>query len=206
MEQHLKERLVGAVVLTTLAVIFVPLILSGSPSLEPMGGDEGIDSETPQELNLQPFNSKIVPIGTATPLAAAVPAPADASGPSSPATTPVLPKSVQPLSDTGSSSKAPAQPGAKPIVTPAPAATARTPATKGWLVQLGSFSNARNAAGLQERLLANNYPAFTRTHKADSGEITRVFVGPLADKKQASELATRLFTETRLKGRVFRER
>ncbi len=205
MDEHLKERLVGAVVLAVLAVIFIPWVLTGSPSLEPIGNDEQGDEVTGIETGLQPFNSKIVPLGSATPLGMA---PAGVDSDQGPSTTPSLPES--------------ARLGAKPdasATVPAAAAAAtpgktlhKTPQkkrlktmTKGWLVQLGSFSNARNAASLRDRLRKKSYPAFANSSKTANGTITRVYVGPVKNRDSAVALATRLFTDTHLKGMVKRQ-
>jgi len=218
MEQHLKERLVGAVVLIVAAVILIPIILSGSPSLEPVSGLEQ-DAETPTAgAGLQPFSSKIVPLGTTTQLGSVSP---ERKSTPAPATIPELSESTISSTRAVTAPQQPAQQQAviKPVVVSAPApspalASAPAPAaaspgqaaqTKGWLVQLGSFSNARNAAGLKERLLKKAFPAFIRTSKTDNGEVTRVFVGPSASRQHATQLAARLFTETRLKGMVVRQ-
>ena len=207
MEQHLKERLVGAIVLTMAAVILIPIILTGSPSLEPVSSlDNGADRSVASD-RLQPFSSNIVPLGSTTPLGSASPARDSASAP---ATIPVLPKTMVPV--TPRTDSVLPQPVTTPVETkpavasaPAPAPTGKTAPTSGWLVQLGSFSNARNATGLKDRLLKKSYPAFIRTSRTDNGEVTRVFVGPSANRQQATQLAARLFTETHLKGMVIRQ-
>ena len=202
MEQHLKERLVGAVVLTIAAVILIPIILTGSPSLELVSGLEHDAERSAAGVGLEPFSSKIVPLGSTTPLGLAAPEPASVR-----ATTPVLPESIilaPRVADTQQSPTiAPARIPTKTAVAPAP--TAKAAQSKGWLVQLGSFGNARNAASLKERLQKKAYRAFTRTSKTDNGEVTRVFVGPSDNRQQATQLAARLFAETRLKGMVVRQ-
>jgi len=208
MEQHLKERLVGAIVLTIAAVILIPIILTGSPSLEPISGlKDGTDTSVADD-RLQPFSSHIVPLGSTTPLGLASP---ERDSASAPATIPVLPKTKIPAIRADSASQQPvtapikSKPAVALTTAPAPAPTAKAAPTSGWLVQLGSFSNARNASGLKDRLLKKSYPAFIRTSKTDSGEVTRVFVGPSANRQQATQLAARLFTETHLKGMVIRQ-
>ncbi len=207
MEQHLKERLVGAVVLTTLAIILIPVILSGSPSLDRSSGQDEKAEEVLGNTELQPFNSKIVPLGSATALNTAT----ETAKPS-PETTPELPKPKLKPAPKPSLAKAPTT--TEPIKeapkpkkpTAAPTKITKTAVKAGdWLVQLGSFSNARNAHSLKERLSKKAFPVFTRTSKTDSGEVTRVFVGPSASRQQAAKMATRLFTETRLKGMVIRQ-
>ena len=202
MEQHLKERLVGAVVLATAAVIVIPIILTGSPSLEPVS-DAGNGAGGPDDATvLQPFNSKIVPLGSATQLGVETP-----SEPSSaaPLTTPVLPKSRPARALPAAPAKAAPKPVRK-AQSSASSAPARVPSgSRGWLVQLGSFGNARNATGLREKLKKKAYPAFTDTSKTDKGEVTRVFVGPSSSRQQANQLAARLFAEFHLKGLVIRQ-
>jgi DedD protein len=212
MEQHLKERLVGAVVLTTLAIIIIPVILSGSPSLDRSSEQDENAGLVESDAELQPFNSKIVPLESVTTLNSLATTPAV-----TPKTTPELPKpKLKPKpAPKPSTVKVPTTPKksiksvakSKPIK-PAvgPTQSAKIVAKTGdWLVQLGSFSNARNAINLKDRLSKKAFPVFTRTSRTDSGEVTRVFVGPSASRQQAVKIAARLFTETRLKGMVIRQ-
>ena len=47
-----------------------------------------------------------------------------------------------------------------------------------WVLQVGSFHDAKKAQSLLEQLLAEGYTAYVRAQKSNSGELNRVFVGP----------------------------
>jgi DedD protein len=72
------------------------------------------------------------------------------------------------------------------------------------VVQLGSFSNSRNAAALRDKLRAKGYSAFVESSGSGTAAVTRVFVGPEAKRESAERAVGRLFEETRLKGIVVR--
>ena len=88
---------------------------------------------------------------------------------------------------------------------PAASKVIATPAGKGaWVVQLGSFSSARNAQALRARLKSKGYKAFVRSSVHGAEAVTRVYVGPDASRDGAQKLVARLLEETRLKGIVVR--
>ena len=88
---------------------------------------------------------------------------------------------------------------------PAASKVIATPAGKGaWVVQLGSFSSARNAHALRERLKSKGHKAFVRSSVQGAEAVTRVYVGPDASRDGAQKLVARLLAETRLKGIVVR--
>ena len=88
---------------------------------------------------------------------------------------------------------------------PAASKVIATPAGKGaWVVQLGSFSSARNAQALRARLKSKGYKAFVRSSVQGAEAVTRVYVGPDASRDGAQKLVARLLEETRLKGIVVR--
>jgi DedD protein len=75
---------------------------------------------------------------------------------------------------------------------PAATAAATGSATGMWAVQLGSFSNEANAEGLAADLRKNGYAAFLSQHKASSGSLHRVRVGPQKDRESAEAVARKL--------------
>lgn len=80
---------------------------------------------------------------------------------------------------------------------PAPAAaTATESAAAGgarlWAVQLGSFSDARNAERLAAKLREQGFPAFLSRLSTDDGALQRVRVGPQKDRESAEQVARRL--------------
>jgi DedD protein len=83
---------------------------------------------------------------------------------------------------------------AKPA-TSAPAASSTTTgsSTTGmWAVQLGSFSDQKNADRLAADLRKQGFAAFLITLPTDSGELHRVRIGPQKDRASAKAMAERL--------------
>jgi DedD protein len=206
MDQQLKERLVGAVVLMVVAVVFIPMILSGPREPEPAPAparQAATPARTPAD-----FSSRIVPLtpsATPPPRAAAAPSPAAEAGPE-PAVRPAPEPEPEPAPPTQIAAPSPAPAPSPPPHTTAsvaPAAAARE-ARAGWVVQLGSFSNARNAYALRDRLKNNGFAAFAESAGAGADEVTRVYVGPEPDRERAEKHVARLLEQTRLKGIVVR--
>jgi cell division septation protein DedD len=101
----------------------------------------------------------------------AAPQPAPAKPP---ATAKVEPPKPQP---------APATP--PPAAKPAPAPAA---ANVGFAVQLAAFSNPADANALRDRARAAGFDAFTESVRTDKGTLTRVRIGPVADRAEADQL------------------
>ena len=115
MEQALKQRLIGAVILISLAVIFVPMLIGGKP------GDNEVVSidipELPKELE-----SRIIALPEQT---------------------------MEPLAKVSLSKGQPVK-----ITTPSIAKPPLRNAVEGisaWVVQVGSFSDKKNAKGLSDQ-------------------------------------------------------
>ena len=201
MDERLKQRLVGAAVLVLLAVIFVPMVLD-----RPSDRDVRIEHPPlPPEADSD-FSSRIVPLTEPkTPLLQAVP-----RSPAAPTLDP--PKPAEPAEPEKTVAAAPAMPAveAKPAPAPEPEPEPETAAKASkveqaptaWAIQLGSFSSAKNAVALREKLTNLGYVAFIETAKVEGKEITRVFVGPELAKERAGELVKKLQAETKLKGMV----
>lgn len=187
MEQQLKERLVGAVVVVALGVILIPLMLDGPPGdrdsrtlgLELPAPDAGSRTHTIRlgEPREQPPVSRPAPSApvergpergsvsrAAVPHAQADPAPATRPPEPAPAARPAA---------------------ARPA--PAPAADEGD-----WAVQVGSFSNPDNAGRLQMQLVASGYPAFVARLVTDGRTMHRVRVGPVDTRASAEALAGKL--------------
>jgi DedD protein len=79
-----------------------------------------------------------------------------------------------------------------PADKPATTGSATESATGMWAVQLGSFSNEANAERLAADLRKDGYAAFLSQHKASSGSLHRVRVGPQKDRESAEAVASKL--------------
>ena len=54
-----------------------------------------------------------------------------------------------------------------------------------WVIQVGSFADEKNGQALKSNLQKQGYKAYTETVKTESGETTRVFIGPMVSKAQS---------------------
>jgi DedD protein len=216
LDKAYKQRMVGALVLVALAVIFLPMLFSRqdeqrqvtveapaapqAPSV-PQVQIEPVVVPEPQVLPQEPVPSDeeiaeqqapSTPIAPAVPVA---PAPAPAAKPVAPAPAPVPALAAKPST-----------PPAQPITaTPGKPDTSQSRVdanglSVSWSVQLASLSNRASAESLQKSLRAQGYNAYIRT--ADGKN--RVFVGPLIERAEADRLRDLLSRQQNLKGFVVR--
>jgi DedD protein len=201
MDQMLKQRLIGAIVIISLAVIFIPMILEGpddelSPRTPEMPPSPTIDYQTEVEL----------------PVPAASPEPAETPV----ATIPeqdvsALPESSvsQPEADV-SQPEAPLKQAEPHLVKQPPAKTPpkAEPAViqGGWVLQVGSFSQQGNAASLRDRLKKSGYQVFVQEVKGTGGTVHRVLIGPVSDRQTGEKLRDKLAREQKLAAIVVENR
>lgn len=203
MEEHVKNRLVGAAVLSTLVVIFVPMILDEGDE----GGKDELTSTIPPLPEVR-FHSRIVPLGgreaTVQPASQKAepdsnPRLSDTNGAthpeepvkSAPEAAPVAPKSAVKIP---SPPEEPATETARPGVV----------ALSGWVVQLGSFSQSENAVALRDRLRKEGFTAFVETVHLKGKTSTRVYVGPELLRENATKSRDGLEKRLKMKGIVVR--
>ncbi|AIL60755.1 SPOR domain-containing protein [Pseudomonas alkylphenolica] len=216
LDKVVKQRMVGALVLVALAVIFLPMLFSredemrqvrveapeapAAPSM-PQVQVEPVPVPEPQVLpeenpvivdeSTAPVQAPSTPIAPA-PVAVPVPVPAPAPAPTvaaKPATPP---------------------PAAKPQTQPAPAVASATKPAAGkidanglpvsWSVQLASLSNRAGAENLQKTLRSQGYNAYIRS----AGGMNRVYVGPLIERAEAERLRDVISRQQKLNGIVVR--
>ena len=206
-----RHRIVGAVVLVALAVIFLPMLLSDRP---PETGDGSVvPGGTVPETRI--VVTPVPPPGDKTAsipkLAVSEKAPEKTS---TGAKTVVVP--VEPTTEVPAAVNAPAipesrQPEAKPASEPKPvseskkstaAAKPAAPVEKGWLVQVGAFSQLENARRLHERLSQKGYAALLDPPNPEKGKTVRVEVGPYKDAAAAKAAQVRIQSEFGIKGVV----
>lgn len=210
LDKAYKQRMVGALVLVALAVIFLPMLFSRqdeqrqvtveapaapqAPSV-PQVQVEPVVVPEPQALPQEPVPSDdeiAQQEASSTAIAPSVPvAPAPAAKPVAPTPAPVNKPTVAP------SQPITAAPG-KPDTT-----QSRVDAnglSVSWSVQLASLSSRASAESLQKSLRSQGYNAYIRT--ADGKN--RVFVGPLIERAEADRLRDLLGRQQNLKGFVVR--
>ena len=185
MDQHLKERLVGAAVLVTLGMLIIPSLLDGPPEEEPVR--VGLELPAPDDGRESHVIRLDVPPGRpATPGSGSIARP----------TPPAPPPDPEPETETSQAQeKPPPEDGDDPRATrPAPSAnSAPTPRPRGtWTVQVGSFSNADNARKLSRELSDRGYEVSVSQVETGGKTMHRVRVGPVPDKDAAEALSARL--------------
>ncbi len=174
MDQNLKHRLTGAIILVSVAVIFIPVILEGPdnewaplshsiPEAPQMDFKAHLDVPAPIPAPVKPtaVPKPAEPEKTAVPVLASKPAPE-------------LAKQVQPATENLS----------------------------GWYVQVGSFSQELNASGLGKRLELSGYETRLQKTTTKTGYAWRVMVGPGKTRGAAEKLRDRLAKDHQLKGIV----
>jgi len=128
------------------------------------------------------------PAATAPIADASKPAPTPlppAPAPASAKPMPVVPKPAPSTPPATAKVEAPKPPPAAQVEKPAPAPGA---ANVGYAVQLAAFSNPADANALRDRARAAGFSAFTETVATDKGALTRVRIGPVADRAEADQL------------------
>ncbi len=178
-----RRRLIGAITLGLLIVVFLPMLFDSEPKR---------DKAMSQEISIQlPAKDGLAPL----PAPAAVPAaqlPVETAQPKPAEAVPAPTAKVEPKPE---SAKKPAEDAAppkkettKPAPSPAKAATKSAAATDlkhGFVVQIGAFRDADNAQQTAARMKEAKLPVFTDTVATTGGAVTRVRVGPFAQKEQA---------------------
>ena len=193
----LKQRLVGAIVLVALAVIFIPLFLSGErDDGEPLFGSK-LPSKPDELTNMQrqELEHTVPPPAAPSEIRTLV----DRDSPPAAVTdTPTTPLSTP--SDTPAATKKD-----KPVAPAPDPATADKPAPSGphgWVVQIGSFSDKTNALKLRDKVRGQGFQAFVEAVTRSDGRVFRVRVGPEAERSKAEALQTQLASKAKVKGIV----
>jgi cell division septation protein DedD len=86
---------------------------------------------------------------------------------------------------------------AKPIEAPKPAAT-----NVGFAVQVGAFTQPADANALRDKLRAGGFSAFVEQVKTDKGTLSRVRVGPVANRADADQLKAQVAAKVGINGMV----
>lgn len=206
LDKVVKQRMVGALVLVALAVIFLPMLFTREDELRQVQVEAPAAPAVPAlpQVQVEPVavpEPQVIPDETL----AAQP-PSAPSTPIAPAPAPVVEPTPAPAPAAAPAQPATPAPASKPVATP-PKAVATAPAKVdgnglpvSWSVQLASLSNRANAENLQKTLRSQGYNAYIRA--ADG--TNRVFVGPLIERAEAERLRDVINRQQKLKGFVVR--
>ncbi|RWU17933.1 cell division protein [Pseudomonas alkylphenolica] len=220
LDKVVKQRMVGALVLVALAVIFLPMLFSREDEMRQVRVDA---PEAPAAPTMAPV--QVEPVAVPEPQVLPEEAPvvvdestAPAQAPSAPITAvvptavPVTPPTPAPVPAPTVASKpvTPAPAAVKPEAKPAATvATAAKPAAGkidanglpvSWSVQLASLSSRAGADNLQKTLRSQGYNAYIRS----AGGMNRVYVGPLIERAEAERLRDVISRQQKLNGIIVR--
>lgn len=209
LDKAYKQRMVGALVLVALAVIFLPMLFSRQDEQRQVSVEAPAAPQAPAvpQVQLEPvavpepqaLPQEPVPTdeevaeqaAPSSPIAAAPAAQAPVAKPVAPTPPPVakpMPAPAQPIA------AAPSKPDTTQSRVDANGLSVS------WSVQLASLSSRASAESLQKTLRSQGYNAYIRS--ADGKN--RVFVGPLIERAEADRLRDLLSRQQNLKGFVVR--
>lgn len=185
LDKGLRQRMVGALVLVALAVIFLPMLFSRQDELPRVVVDAPVIPRAAQMpvAELEPVS---VPQVQDLPQE---PVPATGLEVESPAPETVVESAVAP------------QPSVVSDALPAPSSRLDANGLAvSWSVQLASLSSRVGAEGLQQSLRGKGYNAYIRNVDG----MNRVFVGPVIERGEADRLRDQLNRLQKLNGFVVR--
>ena len=215
MASKFQNRLVGAVVLVAVGVIFLPALLDGdkkynedqfaSIPLVPKPGDEQeIESIAPIEQTSVPSTpSEGASEGMLSEAVTGVEQPT-VTTPEPPAVVPVTPP-VQPPQQPQQPTSTPEPPAVvtPPVQPPAPPVQeTKPPKGEAWVVQLGALKNAAKVEEIIAKMHFSGYPVYTVPARPVAGQVTRIYIGPSASKSELQAILPHLKELTGLQGEV----
>ncbi len=198
MNDILKQRLVGALILLALGVVFWPIIFVEQDAT-PLGEAAQIPVRPsvdttplvpPQKGELR--SSPEIAANLAMELAAPPPAAQALPQPST---------EKQPSAVTTSVDKAPSKTRTQ---APAKPALDADGVPIGWILQVASVSSADKAEVLRKRLLEMGYKAYVKKIKSGNSVLLRVYVGPKFERARLESIQASIDAEFKVKSMVRR--
>jgi len=186
-KQGTKQRVVGTIVIVSLALIFLPIIFDGQGSHQTQTASR-IPEQPVVPILPEPQQSRPVIISDADLVAIE-------TKPESELVTKAIEESISDPIEVSASESA----FTRDIPTLNPAGL-----PNGWSIRLGSFSEASNASDLMQRLQTAGYKAYIRDIDSEQAELTGVFVGPWLERALVNDYIDQLWDEFQLEGMVVR--
>lgn len=192
MNIHLKQRLVGALVLVALAAVFLPMVFE-APKKILLDRHSQVSQPPPfKKFQLvEPALRKPVAVQTTEKndvLASAKPVEKVESAESSKSSK-SKPKTTAKKNTTNQYENPSLDAQGLPVA---------------WVIQVASFAKKENAEKLKSELRAKSYSAYTKSIDTPQGPAVRVFVGPKLEKKKAAAVKQRLDREFKLNTMIVR--
>jgi len=192
-----RQRLIGAVAIVLLLVVFVPMLLDPEPRRA--RNDPAIeipDKDTAPPLPMPAAKSRAAE-GVAKGLAnadSATPADAGTAAPHVAQPAAVAPTSSGPAKAAGSPPAAAVAPSPKPEAarTPSAPASAGKPRLDGFAVQVGAFHHEAKLKLAREKLSAAGVRHYTERLDTTPGGLTRLRAGPFTTRQAADAASAKL--------------
>lgn len=211
----LKQRIIGALVLISLAVIFVPMIFD-EPHSERQSTPITIPEEPPfPEVDMpaqpDPRNFEEPEAGGSSVGYRMVEEPAEADAAVAETVEEPASQTTAEATPAQTASQAEPQQAPEPQQATEPVASASEPEQPkefsktlegAWIVQLGSFGNADNARRLRDKVIEMKYGAHLQQVTRGDTELTRVFSGPFVNEAEARKAKAVLDKEFNLNSLV----
>lgn len=220
-EQTIKQRLIGAIVLVALAVIFLPSILGQKNERKTFSSKVPQIKALPSDQSKNDSSSENLAKPSTSSLQDSTQSSDDVRTRANKASNDVVSDSIKSESNsdtgvrqvadkkkTGTESSSSAQDESAQPATGISANGEKTEQNEepslftrdSWVIQVGSFSSHANAEILSKRLEEQGMKSFVRpVDLKDKQLLYRVFVGPFLDKQQASDSLPKVTDITRLK-------
>ena len=187
MKQGTKQRIVGTIVIVSLALIFLPIIFDGQGSHQTQTASR-IPEQPVVPILPEPQQSRPVIISDADLVVTETKTEPER-------VTKTIEESASDLIEVSASESG----FTRDIPT---LNSAGLP--NGWSIRLGSFSEASNATNLMQRLQTAGYKAYIRDIDSEQVELTGVFVGPWLERALVNDYIDQLRDEFQLEGMVVR--
>ena len=194
-----RQRLIGAIALVAVLVVFVPMVLDSEPRTK---GDQPTLAIPPKD------NAAPLPAPPVTPAKAGAQSPAEAAKPTDASQPVTVAKTDAKVAEAKvlEPSKPPAPKPAPPegAVTPAKAVAqspAAAPKLEGFAVQVGAFRDEAKLEQARQKLNAAKVPHYTERLEAKAGPLTRLRAGPFPTR-EAAESALASLKRSALDGKV----
>ena len=177
---QLKQRIVGAIVLVALGVIFIPMVLQRDDAVNI--SDSNIP-EMPREL--KKIAEREMPEITVPP--------------APPQTTRQLADEHTPDIRAGGTKQPEQQQAPEANSVQQDDKQQATQPARAWVVQVASFSERKKALALRDRLRKAGYTAFVESLSTKGSVLYRVRVGPVVKRSEAEDLQKKIISKFKLK-------
>ena len=191
-----RQRLIGAIALVMVLVVFVPMLLDSEPRptqpVAPIPSKDNapaLPAPAPAKAPAAPAAPAAAPLTVGTPPSEPAKAPEATKAAEAKQATPEPPKSVV--------AKAAAN---APKAAPEPPAKA-APALEGFAVQVGAFRDEAKLKQARDKLAAAGVVHYTERLDSPGGALTRLRAGPFATR-EAAESAQASLKRVALEGKV----